>query len=47
MTDMMELADENLKVDIIKVISMLIILKKDLNWIRREMEDIKRKKGNI
>lgn len=43
----MELADENLKVDIIKVISMLIILKKDLNWIRREMEDIKRKKGNI
>lgn len=31
MTDMMELADENLKVDIIKVISMLIILKKDLN----------------
>ena len=31
MTDMMELADENLKADIIKVISMLMNLKKDLN----------------
>lgn len=31
MTDTMELADENLKADIIKVISMLMNLKKDLN----------------
>lgn len=31
MTAMMELADENLKVDILKVISMLMNLKKDLN----------------
>ena len=31
MTDMMELADENLKTDIIKVISMLMNLKEDLN----------------
>ena len=31
MTAMMELADENLKVDISKVISMLMNLKKDLN----------------
>lgn len=47
MTNTMELADENLKADIIKVVSMLMNLKRGLNWIRREMEDIKRMKGNI
>ena len=47
MTAMMELADENLKVDILKVISMLMNLKKVLNGIRREVEDMKRMKGNI
>ena len=47
MTAMMELADENRKVDILKVISMLMNLKKVLNWIRREVEDMKRMKGNI
>lgn len=47
MTDMMELADKGLTVDIIKIINMLMDLKEGLNLMRRETEGIKRTKENI
>lgn len=47
MTDTMELADKDLKIDIIKIKNILINLKEDLDLMRRETEDIKRMRGNI
>lgn len=47
MTDTMELADKDLKIDIINIKNILINLKEDLDLMRRETEDIKRMRGNI
>lgn len=46
MTDVIELADKDFVIDIIKFINIFMNLKEDLNLMKREMGDTKRMKGN-
>lgn len=47
MTDVIELADKDFVIDIIKFINIFMNLKEDLNLMKTEMGDTKRMKGNI